>query len=119
MKTLSEYEAEKRAERKTKEGLANDRIRFLNQLVDEIEVRDIPLYVPKDTMVDRCGYREYRLLIRASVRAGRVDVYNLACDHCGTVLVNDEPGNMTFSDPPKKRISCPGCGWTGWTHYHT
>ena len=110
MKTLSEYEAEKSAQRKSAK---DDRIAQLNKLMDDIEAKDIPLYIPKDTNVDRCGYNEYRITIRGSVRSGFAFLYDLACDHCGTELVNNEPGMVYTSNPPKRRISCPGCGWTG------
>ena len=39
----------------------------------------------------------------------------LACDECRTELVNMEPGVVLLSNPPQRRVACPGCGWIGST----
>lgn len=35
------------------------------------------------------------------------------CDHCGTELVNHEPGVVLCSNPPKISVACPKCDWRG------
>jgi len=34
------------------------------------------------------------------------------CDHCRTEIFTIEP--TLLSDPPKIRVACPGCGWSGY-----
>ena len=58
-------------------------------------------------------HRRHIVWLRDLLAEGRVELYELACDHCKTQLVNHEPGVVLTSNPPQKRASCPGCGWIG------
>ena len=73
----------------------------------------LPLYVPPDPKVNVTNYHGFRAQLRDRLAEGSVELYELACDHCKTQLVNHEPGVVLTSNPPQKRASCPGCGWIG------
>jgi len=80
----------------------------------EIEGKDIPLYTSE-------RYGSSREALRDKVR-DESPSYNphysrlgVACDHCGTELINRTPGVLMTSNPPKINIGCIGCGWIGYS----
>jgi hypothetical protein len=46
----------------------------------------------------------------AAAKTGRLKV---ACDACGEALVDSDPGMALMTAPPKIRVHCSGCGWSG------
>jgi hypothetical protein len=113
MMTLSEFNEEKRQKRE------KDFVTHLQRCLDLLaSSADKPLYTPPPKAgqtVDVSNYTELRVMIRSRLESGSVSFYDLACDHCGTELINHEPGALYFSHPPVHPIACPGCGWRGWT----
>lgn len=99
MKTLSEHLQNRR---ETEETLRREFIEKCQKLLDSSA--DVPLYQ---------SFNRSLKWVRAALAEGRVDFYDLACDHCGTQLVNHEPSVSLASSPPQRRIGCPGCGWVG------
>lgn len=46
---------------------------------------------------------------------GRSPVRNgIACPKCHRELVDSAPDKLLMSDPPKKNVSCPICGYVGY-----
>lgn len=109
MKTFSEYEAENRLRMVEDRSEHNARCKALLE-----SSTGVPVYKPASTS-DMTDYESYRKYIREALTTGKVAFYDLVCDHCSTELINNEPGSVYASNPPCQRISCPGCGWTGFT----
>lgn len=52
--------------------------------------------------------------LRAGIRSGWIkERLGVACDECGTELVNRRPGVVDELHPPHIYIGCAGCGWIG------
>ena len=114
MRTLREYLAEAEALMGDRARRNRDRLAALNDLIDGLESRDIAVYRSAlSPSPDVTNYEEVRKRIRDDVRSGEVVALEIACDHCGTELFCTEPGRLLTSNPPKKKIGCPGCGWIG------
>lgn len=104
MKTLSEYEKE----RTEKERLFREAIKKRDLVwLQEVEDKHIPL-------IDKESITHYaREDWKEKVRKSMVNRLGIACDHCGTELVDPSPGTVLMSYPPKIRVGCIGCGWSG------
>jgi uncharacterized protein with PIN domain len=113
MKTLSEHEQD---EKEALETWQENYLKRERQWLEELEAKDIPLYVNTDPKEHYTGARiaEMRKFLRDQVREGNAPRQGVACDHCGTELVDRQPGAITLSNPPKIYVGCPGCGWIGW-----
>ncbi len=111
MKTLSEYESEKKA---SEDSFWQERLDRYRRWLSEIE--NIPLYEEKDptSHYSPAQVGRQRDHMRELIREGQTSKMGVACDNCGTELVNRQPGTMTLSIPPKYYVGCPGCGWIGW-----
>jgi hypothetical protein len=108
MKTLSEGLKEHAAVR---ESFREAELRRCRELWERSA--GLQPYQPPNPQVDVTNYAAFRTKIRDWLAAGEVELYELACDHCKTQLVNHEPGVVLTSSPPRKRAACPGCGWVG------
>lgn len=103
MKKLSEFKADQEADHL---AVQEAKRQACLMLLADVERQNIPLHQPNSDGI--------RTLIRRGLRESRMTPLGIACDHCGTELVDRKPGAMTASMPPKRTIGCPGCGWTGW-----
>jgi len=113
MRTLREYLAEAEALVGDRARRNRDRLAALNDLIDGLESRDIAVYRSAlSPSPDVTNYEVARKRIREDVRSGEVVALEIACDHCGTELFCTDP-ELLLSNPPRKRIGCPGCGWIG------
>jgi hypothetical protein len=121
MKTLSQLNAKSRENFQSAEakGLVED-----TAWLEEILAKNIPLHVwaPVYVWSADFGPSEYRESFRKKIRTGNRNAYRnayqrlgCACDHCGTELINPEPGMVLASNPPKRKVACIGCGWAGST----
>jgi hypothetical protein len=108
MKTLSEHEAEQASIEKARRDTHNERCRDLLQSSEGVQV-----FRPT-TPGDQTDYAGVCIRTRVTLASGNVTFYGLACDYCGTELINTEPGACCMSSPPCYRAACPGCGWLGW-----
>lgn len=108
MKTLSDSLKEQQARYA---GINEATLRRCKELWEKSA--GLPLYEPPDPKVNVTDYRAFRAQLRDLLAEGRVSLYEVACDHCKTQLVNHEPNAVLMSNPPQKRASCPGCGWIG------
>ena len=109
VKTLSEAIRERTAS----VGLADEWLeRRCRELLESVEGSEISVYVPSDRPIDPTDYTRVRESFRAALRTSRCSLYDLACDHCGTQLINDRPGEVLMSYPPQEAVGCPGCGFT-------
>ncbi len=108
---LSELKAQQESERD-----AGDlrRRRERTELLHRIALDGPALYVPPDILTNRTNYEEARQRLRDMLNSDSAEVLGVECDHCGTALVNRQPGVITASDPPLRYIGCPGCGWLGY-----
>jgi hypothetical protein len=85
----------------------------LTALADELDKKDIPAYVSKDSW-DKTIYANIQGNMRDQLRAGKAIILpDVECDHCGTQLINRSPGTILTSIPPQISVGCPGCGWLG------
>lgn len=109
MKRLSEFQAERDEVWKKEAAAHQERCRTL---LASIEAEDIPIYTPLVPIRNHAA--DDRVQIRNLLREGSVIPIELACDHCGTELVNRRPGWYASQKPMKISIGCPGCGWSGW-----
>lgn len=109
MKTLGEVQVERAAE---DEKFRKDHYERCAKLYEASAA--IPPYKAV-TEHDRTNYVESQAIVRRLLKEGSVELYMVACDNCKTQLVNTDPHIVFTSNPPKKRITCPGCGWTGFT----
>lgn len=109
MKLLREFQQEAEATNKRIREEHRDKCKALLE-----SCADTPLFVAEHDY-DKTNYESCRDRIRLMLVTGQAQLFNLACNHCGTQLVNPEPGTMLMSYPPQKRIGCPGCGWLGST----
>jgi ribosomal protein S27E len=109
MKTLSEQEAERVREQAEFRRSHADQCRTLLDTC-----KDVPVFKNPDP-INVTAYTEAREMVRRALEAGNVEFYEVACDHCGTQLVNHCPNVMLTSHPPQRRVGCPGCGWLGST----
>jgi hypothetical protein len=98
MRTLKEEQ-----EHRTVEGAAE--VLRRRAFVLWLESRSIPL--ASDSL------EEKRVEIRIGFRDGRYTAIGYACETCRTELVNICPGMLLLSNPPKRTVGCPGCGWKG------
>lgn len=103
MKTLSEVQHEQRDAR---EGFARAHAESCRKLLEASA--NVAPFKPEAADV---RYKVRQLLMGGDLN--RVTLYNTACDHCRTQLVNPEPGSCLLSNPPQYRAACPGCGWWG------
>lgn len=103
MKKLSEYTAERQAHR---EATREAQQQVCHGLLASVERQVIPLHQPHADSI--------RTTMRRGLREVRMVPLGVACDHCGTELVDRHPGTRTASMPPMLTVGCPGCGWTGW-----
>jgi predicted RNA-binding Zn-ribbon protein involved in translation (DUF1610 family) len=112
MKTLSEYESA-RSLAENRAGVAyidNERA-----WVTAVEDQRITLYSsPKDLAGSVERRRDNLDRMRSLVRAGETRRLGVACDNCGTELIDRCPGSITASNPPLRYVGCIGCGWIGW-----
>lgn len=80
----------------------------LDALLEEAIAADLPPF---------CGTAQAAITrdgLRADARDHRVEVLrSIECDHCGTTLVNPSPGSVLLAYPPRTRVACLGCGWSG------
>lgn len=108
MKRFSDHVREREEARKAliMEHLDKER-KWLREIVD----RNFPLYEEKG--IEKRQVETDRNLMRSLIDEGEATRIGLACDHCGTELINRSPGSEFASFPPKKAIGCPGCGWKG------
>ncbi len=90
----------------TEEQLKRNRVDRCTQL-NALRQKEIPLHA--DAMESR------REDMRQKFESGGMPAMGIACDHCGTELLNTAPHMSFSSNPPKKKIGCPGCGWEGMT----
>lgn len=111
MKTLRELHAEAQAERDRKQAERAADVVWL----EEVLAKNIPMYQWPPTYVwSGATPEQYREHFRTQVRsAGRFYRLGVACDHCGTELINPEPGVVLASNPPQRKVACIGCGWSG------
>lgn len=114
MKTISEYEKER------KENIKNSKekkLKDLNKWIDDLDKKDINLIKFPETSAWSSELEElekFRQKLRKQIRDGFCTRLYLACDNCKTEIVDREPGMMTLSIPPKISVGCPGCGWIGY-----
>jgi hypothetical protein len=113
MKTLSEYEAQRKS---SEDEYWKGKLERAQKWLSELEEKNIPLYEEKDprTHYEPDQVESMRRGMRQLIQNGRTSGLGVACDHCGTELVDREPGCITLSSPPKLYVGCPGCGWIGW-----
>lgn len=109
MKTLSELRRERMLEERTARQSHAERCLALLK-----SSADVPVFKNTDS-TNVTDYTKTREMVRRVLEAGNIEFYEVACDHCGTQLVNHEPGASLLSSPPQRRVGCPGCGWLGST----
>jgi hypothetical protein len=109
MKTLGQFQAERNKVQKVE---AEAHVKRCRALLASIQEQEIPVYAPP--VPARCHAADDRVTMRERLKEGGMIPIELACDHCGTELVNRRPGWYAASKPKKYSIGCPGCGWTGW-----
>lgn len=106
MKTFSERDAELRALREREREIYEEQRRKDVEWLEGVVARKLTVHKP-----EAVDYRErVRTIVLQGAPYRRVDV---ACDHCGTELINSTPHSVTASNPPKIRVACIGCGWCG------
>ena len=76
---------------------------------------DIAAFVPPEGVAVNADMTpEARALIAQNVRKGRLGrPLDAACDWCKFRLTDADPTFLLMSCPPKIRVTCFGCGWTG------
>ena len=95
--TYSEFNEARRLKRQSKQAEFHARcMRMAEQLGDTMPVK---------------ADDDFMITVRCALAAGEINFYNVVCDTCGTQLVNPSPRLQLNSEPPKKHICCPGCGW--------
>lgn len=100
MKTLSEYNsATTKAAKEARERERDSRI----ALLASIEALDLPI-------IDASRRQTARELLRQ----GQGAMLGIACDRCGTQLVNLHPDVVLLSSPPQYEVNCAGCGAHGY-----
>lgn len=107
MKKLSEIEAEEAEAKRAAEEEQRRRDERLKKLAEDTRayVDAIDVAVTNAKMAPR---------IKAHLLAGHGHLVELACDECGTALVDMYPGQVNDADPAQYGVGCPGCGWVGW-----
>lgn len=103
---METYTARKERLREERAAAKRERCTAQNALLAEVESRAIPLH-PKSS-------EEVRKNLRQELCAHRVELHDVLCDHCGTQLINPEPGSVLMSHPPQVHARCPGCGFCGY-----
>lgn len=111
MKKVSELLEEQKRDHSQAHLAAKQELERNCKWMDELDKADIPVYVHKETWTNKTDYQVVRNGLREQVRQGNIIRLSLACDGCGTEIVNREPGSITLSDPPQIYVGCPGCGW--------
>jgi len=117
MKTIGEQEAERAEER---QKMSDERKRYAARM-DDLDQQQIPVFVSQSN--DSTDYEKVRQGLRDLIREGSNGQHffyrypipvGLACDHCKTEVFYPSPGQQLLSNPPQKKITCPGCGWIGY-----
>lgn len=84
-----------------------------------IEGRDIPIYSEGEATPrgkKRRGSRHHlvrdamRLALRSPGPYQSFGFADVACEHCGTEMLDTDPGTALKPGIFKKRVGCPGCG---------
>ncbi len=112
MKTFSQIKADTGAARNHRQVRDAENLDECIAWMDELDASTSPVLFPSPFVDVEVLYAR-RINLRNNVRSGKAKAIPVACDHCGTQLVNRHPGVQTASKPPKIRVGCPGCGWLG------
>ena len=112
MKTVRERRAEAEAERDARLLELSEYHKVWHAYVEDVEAREIPVYVSHKAYPDSTDYDGVRKWARKEVRTrshqnGFIDA---ACNHCKTVLWDQSPSMTLASNPPKFHAVCIGCG---------
>lgn len=100
MKGYKEYWAERRAKDTSETDTCKQRV------LDFIEkIKVIPIEVDRHRIRDN---------ITTAIAGGYAEFLGVACDTCGTELVNPHRGETLLSSPPKVDARCAGCGFCGY-----
>lgn len=105
MKSFSQKQHEDEAWGRVQTELAKERRDKRQAELDAIRARNIP---PRPNLPEA-----YIPMLQRGLVLDELPGVNLACDHCGTELVDRDPGRQLASMPSRKTVACPGCGWTG------
>ncbi len=100
MRTLSEYEAARTAQREKDDAKRRE---HLTTWLAAVEKAAPPLW--------KLGFEHRRSELRALVRDGNTSTVAVACDHCGTQLISI--GMMSGLRTTRRQVACIGCGWLG------
>jgi hypothetical protein len=113
MKTLSELHDEKaqKDHERQQEQRSSDMV-----WLEEVLAKSIPMYQWPSTYVwsgasPELDREHYRSLVRGS--GNRFHRLGVACNYCGTELINPAPSAILASSPPQRKVACIGCGWSG------
>ena len=107
MLTLSDDRAERNARIALKQKLQDEQRRKTRVWLQDIENKTIPIHAPEFLAI-REGLRQQVRLPSLSYRR-----IGILCNYCGTELINQRPGEILLSYPPRIEIGCIGCGWIG------
>ena len=112
MKTVSERRAESAVERDARLLELSEYHKVWHEYVDDVEAREIPLYINDKPYKDSTNYEDVRKWARESVRTRRYlhGFIDAACNRCKTVLWDQDPSMTWASEPPKFWAACIGCG---------
>ena len=84
------------------------------RLAKEEEENSNLIYAARQVKPELVKDAEAALEIQKGLLRNAMNPIGIACDTCGTELVNRTPNLITLSAPPCIDVGCAGCGWRGY-----